>query len=421
MDRRQYLKDFAMLFTGTVAGQVLNFASYPLLARIYSPAAFGAFATFVAATAIPSSVACLRFDLAIPTAPQWGRFAIFWLCIVIAAGAGLLCLVASGGYWLFIGSTFNPLLPILFGATVFLTGFILAATLYLMRHDQYRSTSIAAVARTASTALIQLGLGLASADSLSLILGSVLGLFVQAIGLGWSIRVHARPRPPRRQHILALFRRYRRQVAVDIPGTVLAIGSMNMPTFVIASLYGQRVVGYYGFAQRIAILPLQLFNDSLSQVFFQKAARAHEKSRHFWAELRFNLIVTTLVSLGAVAGIWLFARLVVGLYLGPEWLPVATILVVLAPMLGIRSVAYSIAPSIFVLRRVHWRFIHIVIEGLLHAVCYAVAIRLELSAVQYLTLFSALFALEWFRFLIQMVAAAWKVRWSLDPALARSS
>jgi hypothetical protein len=87
-------------------------------------------------------------------------------------------------------------------------------------------------------------------------------------------------------------------------------------------------------------------------------------------------------------------------------------LIVLAPMLGIRSVAYSITPSIFVLRRVHWRFIHFVIEAVLHAICYAVAIAEGLSSIQYLMLLSALFGLEWLRFLVQMIIGAWKIRGS---------
>ena len=418
MDRRQYFNQFALLFSGTVAGQVLNFASYPLLARLYSPEAFGAFATFIAATAIPGAIACLRFDLAIPTAPKWGRFAILWLCIIISAASGLVCILGSAAYWLLAQGSFNPLLPILFGLTIFLTGFSLSAPLYLMRHDQYRSTSISAVARTAATVLAQLGFAFAFPSSFSLILGSVLGLVAQCMVLGWSIWAHARLARPRRSHMMALFRRYRRQVAIDIPGTLLAIGSLNVPTFVIAAVYGQRIVGYYGFAQRIAVLPLQLFNDSLSQIFFQKAARAHEETGHFWAELKFNLVSTSLVAAGTVIGIWLFARPVVALYLGTQWLPVAAMLIILAPMLGIRSVAYSITPSIFVLRRVHWRVVHFVIEGLLQAACYAAAISMGLSAIQYLALMSTLLALEWLRFLVQMVIGARKGRKSIDPVLA---
>jgi lipopolysaccharide exporter len=353
----------------------------------------------------------------VPTAPRWGRFAILWLCLMMSAVTGALCVVGSAVYWLLFEKQFNPALPLLFGLTVFLTGVTLCATLYLMRHDQYRATSVSAVARTGATVVTQLGLGAISASSASLIIGSVLGLAVQTVILAWSMWAHARPAAPRRSHIIAMFRRYRRQVTIDMPSTLLAIGSMNAPTFLIAALYGQRIVGYYGFAQRIAILPLQLFNDSLSQIFFQKAARAQEDSGNFWPELRFNLISAGAVSLATVIGIWLFAAPVVHLYLGAKWAPVATMLIVLAPMLGFRSLAYSVTPTIFILRRVHWRFIHFVIEGVLHLTCYAAALALGLGAIQYLVLVSALFSVEWVRFLIQMIIGARKsTRLAAAPA-----
>ena len=88
-------------------------------------------------------------------------------------------------------------------------------------------------------------------------------------------------------------------------------------------------------------------------------------------------------------------------------------LMVLAPMLGIRSVAYAITPAIFILRRVHWRFVHFAIEAVLHAVCYAATIALGLSAIEYLLLLSVLFASEWLRFLFQIIVGARKLRGAL--------
>ena len=50
------------------------------------------------------------------------------------------------------------------------------------------------------------------------------------------------------------------------------------------------------------------------------------------------------------------------------------------------------------------------VEAILHVICYAVALSQGVTAIQYLMLLSALFALEWLRFLVQMVIAARKVR-----------
>ena len=116
-----------MLFSGTAAAQLANLASYPILARLYSPSDFGVFAMFVAVSAIPSAIACARFDLAVPTAPSAGRFAIMWLCIVIAAGMGAASALFSAIYWYIAAPTgLSPSMPLLLGLCVSLTGFCAA-------------------------------------------------------------------------------------------------------------------------------------------------------------------------------------------------------------------------------------------------------------------------------------------------------
>src|SRR5687767_8086459 len=115
MDRRQYLRHFMVLFSGTAAAQLVNLASYPFLARLYTPADFGVFAMFVAVSAIPGAIACGRFDLAVPTAPRAGRFAILWLCVAIAVAMGALSTVGSAIYWFATDAQVQPAIPLLLG------------------------------------------------------------------------------------------------------------------------------------------------------------------------------------------------------------------------------------------------------------------------------------------------------------------
>ena len=106
------------------------------------------------------------------------------------------------------------------------------------------------------------------------------------------------------------------------------------------------------------MLPLQLFNDSLSQVFFQRAARAQEERGEFWQEFRFTLLWSGLISLAMLLGMIFLARPVLAIYLGPGWDLAATILIIMAPMLAIRSVTMSLATTVFVLRRPEWLLFH---------------------------------------------------------------
>lgn len=358
MDRRQYLNQFLALFSGTAAAQLFNLASYPFLARLYTPTDFGLFGTFIAASAIPGALACGRFELGIATAPDEGRRSILWLCFALSFAVACISTVALGAYWTWVETPhLGLLLPMLF-LSVLLTGVVNASTMYLMRHESFRYASLGGVVRTAVTVLVQLGFVLAIPGPMGLIVGFAIGLVAQSL-MGLSIVRRQFPAGlPEMDGMIAMFRRFKHQVSVDIPGTLVAALSINLIPFFIQALHGIRAVGHFSLGQRVAVLPLQLFNDSLSQVFFQRAARAQEARGEFWAEFRFTLFASGAVGLATLLGLWLFARPVIAIYLGPNWDIAADILVVLAPMLAIRGVTMSLATTVFVIGRPAWLLWH---------------------------------------------------------------
>lgn len=358
MNRSQFSRQFLALFSGTVLAQLFNLASYPLLSRLYTPEDFGLFGTFIAASAIPGAIACGRFELAIATAPHAGRRAMLWLCLGVAFAVSLMATALMSLWWWHSGVPSLALLaPMLFLA-VLLTGVANASTMYLMRHDSFRFASAGVVVRTATTVILQLCFALLWPSPTGLIVGFCLGLAAQAVlGMAISHRSVGIGRP-RRGQMRAMFRRFRPQVSVDLPGSLLAALSFNLIPFFLQYLYGIRAVGYFSVGQRIAVLPLQLFNDSLSQVFFQRAARAQEERGEFWAEYRFTLLASGAISLAMLVGMLLLARPVLAIYLGPGWDMAATILIIMAPMLAIRSVTMSLATTVFVLKKPAWLLYH---------------------------------------------------------------
>lgn len=358
MDRRQYLRQFLALFTGTAAAQVFNLASYPLLARLYTPADFGVLGTFIAAVAIPGALACGRFELAIPLAVHSGRRAILWLCFMLSLAVALAATALFAPWWWWIGAPHLWLFAPLLFVSVLLTGVVNATTMFLMRHESFRFASTGVVLRTAMAVLVQLACAFGIGGGAGLVIGFCIGLVAQALlGLVVAVRKHGIGRPQRRG-MAAMFQRFRPQVSVDIPGSVLASVSINSIPFFLQSLYGIKAVGHFSLGQRVAVLPLQLFNDSLSQVFYQRAARAQEQRGEFWSEFRFTLLWSGAISAGMLVGLLLFARPVIALYLGPQWELAGQILVIMAPMLAIRSVTMSLATTVFVLKKPAWLLWH---------------------------------------------------------------
>lgn len=358
MNRGQFSRQFVALFSGTVLAQLFNLASYPILSRLYSPADFGLFGTFIAASAIPCAIACGRFELAITTAPHAGRRAVLWLCFYIAVAVSAVSTLLISLWWWYAAVPSAAILAVMLFFTVLLTGVTNATAMFLMRHDNFRFASVGVVLRTATTVLLQLGFAWVWPSPLGLIAGFCAGLAAQALmGLVISSRLQGLGKPHHKQ-MRAMLRRFRGQVSVDMPGTLLGALSFNFIPFFLQFLYGIRAVGHFSVGQRIAVLPLQLFNDALSQVFFQRAARAQEERGEFWQEFRFTLLWSGLISLVMLLGMLFLAQPVLAIYLGPGWDLAATILVIMAPMLAIRSVTMSLATAVFVLRRPEWLLFH---------------------------------------------------------------
>ena len=203
-----------------------------------------------------------------------------------------------------------------------------------------------------------------------------------------------------------MLRRFRGQVSVDLPGTLLAALSLNLLPFFLQFLYGIQAVGHFSVGQRIAVLPLQLFNDSLSQVFFQRAARAFEERGEFWQEFRFTLLWSGLISLVMLFGMLFLARPVLAIYLGPGWDLAATILIIMAPMLAIRSVTMSLATTVFVLRRPAWLLFHNLAGVAAIAGAFAFAWGAGAGLTQFLTLLAVLQGAELLIFLVTIAIAA---------------
>ena len=392
------MRHFLIILGGNGAAQLVNLLGYPFLARLYSPEEFGLFGLFVAAAAVPGMVACGRFEFAIPTAPKWGASSLLWLSFFVSAVIGF---VSGGGaaiYWWTTSPEAGFAFPALLGLCVALIGICAASTMLVMRNDGYRTVSVSVLARTAMVILSQVGLAFAAGGSLSLMVGFTLGLVVQAaILVSWIWR-RLNPGRPQRRRMRAMFLHYRRQVAVDFPSTLVAALAGNILTFALAFLYDQRTVGFYSMGSRLAVVPLALFNDALSQVFFQKASRAKVEKGHMWDELKFSVVTSGILSLGVLFAIVLFARPFIGVFLGTTWLPAADMLIVLSPMIAARGLAMSIATTVFVLRSAHWLFVHNVATVILPLAACAAAVLLHLSPIGFLIVASGLLFVEYAAF-----------------------
>jgi len=176
-------RDFLRAGFGGVASQAINFAALPIISRLYTPAAYAEWAIVITTATIVGLVGCFRFELAIVIPKDSDEASsVFWGCIFLALGIGLL---------LAVGLLLFPLRAILGQAipdsrvhayvaaitllSVSLAGFA-ALTYWNIRQQRYTLNSITAILVAVMTLAAQITWGMfLPRTAMGLVIGTLIG------------------------------------------------------------------------------------------------------------------------------------------------------------------------------------------------------------------------------------------------------
>lgn len=156
-----FLRNALMIVGGNGAGHLAILVAAPLLSRLYTPEQFGAYGAFTAVLLMVASVACLRFELAVPVPEsdeEGARLAT--IALVSAAGVGLAAgMVAHFSLWAPGGDAglrqwAGPAL----GLGVIAMGAYQAATNWAVRSRHYKVLATSRLTRSIGQVVAQLGL-----------------------------------------------------------------------------------------------------------------------------------------------------------------------------------------------------------------------------------------------------------------------
>jgi O-antigen/teichoic acid export membrane protein len=357
--RSSFARSTALLAGSALAGQGLLVAASPALSRIYSPRDIGALAVYSAALAVLLTLVTLRFEAAIPLAADdvtavsllvlallaVGAFSVLVGLGVVVAGDDALRLTNAESLHRYVW-----LLPLgLAGA-----GLYRALSGWAVRALAFGRLAWTTVTQASLQVVLQIGVGLAVAGPLGLVLGSIggnAGGSGNLLRLVWSSQ-HAVLRRVSPATLRAAARRYRKFALVSAPASTLSGISLFAAPILLAGFYGAHVAGWYALTQRVVGLPGGTIGSAVANVFYGRAARLHREEpgalRGLFLRMASRLAVFGLVPFGALAlfGPWLFAHV-----FGGEWREAGVYARVLAPMFFVQFVASPGAQTIFVFER----------------------------------------------------------------------
>ncbi len=294
---KRIFRNVGIVLSGNAVSQAIFFIATIFLTRLYSPAAFGAFAIFLAWTNIIGLLLTARYETVIPL-PVSSIEAnhILWGALAISLGLFLSGSVSSLFICFFFraGPEFHPFLIIL---SAYFLGAMSLIHFLLIRWEHFAMLSGIRILMAIGVSGIQLGL-YAIAPGIGMVTGYLWGSGLTLLISVLLIFKKPIERPSPGQ-IKATIKKYYPIIQWSLPSGLLNTVSNNVQPLLIGLAFGNREAGLFFLSYKVLGAPIILISGSIAQVFLKEAAVALQKNDK-------QLLLTLLKNISAFMSISIF-------------------------------------------------------------------------------------------------------------------
>ena len=349
------------LLTGGALAQGVPLLLGPVLARLFSPEAFGLFTAFATIAAAIAVVACARYEYALPMARDDAEAAAL-LALALRIWVGVVALSVPLAWVLHAAGR----LPVAWALplSVAASGLLQLLMMWSNRAEAYGALAASRFVQYAGAALLQVALGwwlwrgsAAGAEAAwALVLGPVIAVALAAPllartapadgwGALWRVPGHA---------MRGVARRYRDFPLLNTPHAFLGTLQDALAVALLIAWSGEAAAGFWGLALRYLKAPATLVGTAVSQALYPRLtqstpAEAQRAVRQVMALL--GALALVLMAVLLVAGPWLFATV-----FGAQWRDAGELARALAPYIAAHFVAAPLAVVTMAWQGQRWAF-----------------------------------------------------------------
>ncbi len=351
--------DVFRLGSGAAGAQLVTIAAAPILTRIYAPEVFGVLTEFVAIASVLGVIACFRYELSIVLPADDDEASN--LFVVSLAGALASTILVGLGAFIFAEVTAGwlampELVPVawMIPLSVAAGGSMLAFNYWCSRQQRFGVLAIGRFSGAVLTTAIRVGVGAVGFATAFVMIGAHVAGQILTVALLALATLRSDTAAFRRNVSLkamaAGIGRYRRFPLFNTWSALLNTVSWYLPTILLGFYFSLDVVGYYGFGFRILQMPMYTVGIAVSQVFFQRAARARrEGNLGPLVESVFERLV--IIGLFPMLMLTLVGRELYAVVFGTEWAEAGTYTEILAVWAFFWFVSSPLSTLISVLER----------------------------------------------------------------------
>lgn len=327
LGQSKFVRNVAIVATGTAGAQAITMAFAPVITRLYGPEAFGMLGTFMAILGVLTPIAALTYPIAIvlpksdADAKSLAKLSAI-LALVIAAVTAIVLLGA--GDWiaetLSLGAIAGFLLLIPFA--MLFSAYQQILTQWLIRKKQFKITARVAVIQALTINSAKAGVGWFHPVGAALIVIATIGHALHAALLWSGIRSRETAHPNQDEStgtIRKLAKRHRDFPLYRAPQVALNGLSQSLPILMLASFFGPAAAGFYTLGRTVMGVPSTLIGQSVANVFYPRiteAAHSGENLQKLLVRATSAMAAAGVVPFGVVVafGPWLFSFV-----FGAEW------------------------------------------------------------------------------------------------------
>lgn len=312
-----------VLTTGTVLAQAIGYLITPFLTRIYTTEDFGDFGMYMRAIGFLSTLATVRYELAIPLPKQDSHsFLLYRLSLRIALYMLSISLIIGILYGLLQPSDqFGLAFIVITVLSSFFVVFSNIGTNWAIRMKHFKSISMSKMVNSISSNGLKWIFGLTGLGSLGLLLGSLVGYILSCLPFSKEFtNVSNRMKPFRSESkTLLLSRQYKEFPYVSLPHALIDMGRDLVVATLIIAFFSKSIFGSYSHSYAMMRLPLIIVGTSIGQVFYNRCSEMINNGKEIYTLLRKTILILLSLSIIPFGLIFFFGEEIFAFVFGEKW------------------------------------------------------------------------------------------------------
>lgn len=355
LKKSEFLRSVLVLLSGTAIAQLLGYAIYPILTKLYDSNQFGDMYLYMRIVAFASAVATVRYELTLPLAKQeLHAFHLYRLSFRIALVV-LTALAITGVLyvWLQPQKGLDVWFLLLTIGSAYLSVWINLGTNWSVRVGAFKRISRQRIVQSLTSNGLKVLFGWFSWGSIGLILsmftGALISVYVFVLDFLKLRQKHKGYRVSKRMSILS--KQYRDYPLLNFPHVLLELGADLVIASLLLYYYGKETFGYYGHAFAMLKLPLGIIGQSIGQVFMNRCSELKHSGKSILPLLRKTMLTLLLLSVVPFTLLFFFGEPLFGFVFGKDWTTSGHFATIMAPWIMLNFVLSPVSAITLVLNR----------------------------------------------------------------------